>query len=1504
MVTSAKAGDQLAGFTQPVREWFQAVFRTPTSAQIAAWHTIGMGDNALIIAPTGSGKTLAAFLHSLDRLSREPNEGKVRVLYVSPLKALAVDVERNLRAPLRGIQETAARLELPVPEVSVAVRSGDTTTSERRRLLLHPPDILITTPESLFLMLSSRVAGTLDALQTIIVDEVHYVAGTKRGAHLMVSLERLDAMNANGPARRIGLSATVRPPERVARFLGGSQPVHVIRPRAAKTWQLDVRVGVDDMSELAAPAGPDSLAAPAGPGSKVTPPSIWSHIEAQVLDLITAHRSTICFVNSRRVAERLTAHLNDLYVERLESGAALAEPTLEVDDPGCDSETGAGAIPVIAATHHGSVSKDRRAQVEADLKAGRLRAVVATSSLELGIDMGAVDLVIQIAAPPSVASGLQRVGRAGHQVGAVSQGSIFPTSRADLLEAVVVAEGMLAGTIEPVHELRNPLDVLAQQLVSMCLEQPLRAASLFEVVRRADCYRELPRSAFDAVLDMLCGRYPSEEFAELRPRLVWDRVSDLVSARPGSRRLVTTSGGTIPDRGLFGVFVAGDTEAVGAHQAGRRVGELDEEMVHESRVGDVFTLGTSSWRIQQITPNQVLVSPAPGAPGRMPFWKGDAVSRPTELGRAIGAFTREMTTLAPDAARQRAADAGLDDRAINNLLDYLADQQRSMAQLPSDALVVLERFRDELGDWRVCLHSSLGSSVLTPWSLAIERNTRLRYGVDARASVTNDGIILRIPDVEAGAPGSEVLHLDADTIDSVVVEEVLGSALFAARFRECSARALLLPRRNPGRRSPLWQQRLRASQLLAVASNYPDFPITLEAMRECLEDVFDLPALRRLLQDIAARRVALVVVETEHPSPFARSLLFGYTGQFMYDPDQPLAERRLAALNLDPQLLAELLGQDESREVLSAAVVTEVEARLQHLDPARRAGNQEQLWDLLRTLGPLTVPECLARSASHEAEQWLTSLINSGRAAMCQLNGRDMVATSDDLELIHTATCARSPAAARPNADADAALERLIIRWLAHHAVSDAQQLADRYGVPIERIHRQLASLVSAGTVLRGSFTPGGDEPQYCHREVFALLKRRAVSELRSQVKSVGQRQFARFLPQWQGLTSPGRGVDAVLAAVDQLAGCRLPASMVEAIVLTARVHDYQPGMLDELVNAGEVVWTGHSQLGQHDGWVQLWPRDLVLAEPQGTELTPAAEWLADRLAGGGAWRLEDLTTVDHPASALASALWELVWSARVTSDSFSPVRELSRQGALRRPRAPSPRHRVLSRSARPVAPRIGPAGRWSKVVPTATGTAALLSAVEIELGRYGVLTRGGVLYEAMTPNYPDVYRLLSAMEDVGSTRRGYFVEGLGAAQFALPGAVDRLRNAGPSPALLLASCDPANPFGAALPWPATQGHRPARKAGALVVLDDGCPVVYLERGAHTLITFEQAGAGQLDQALSLLAAAVDAGRLGAVTIERVNAAPALQDRRLGAALERAGFSMVPQGYRRRRGRQ
>ncbi|WP_375162460.1 YchJ family metal-binding protein [Micrococcus sp. HG099] len=1014
------AADVVLGrFTEPTRAWFTGAFEAPTPAQLGAWDAISSGRHALVIAPTGSGKTLSSFLWALDSFVREPaaeGTAATRVLYVSPLKALGVDVERNLRAPLVGITQTAAGLGRPVPRVRVGVRSGDTPAAERRRLQQDPPDILITTPESLYLMLTSQARSALAGVRTVIVDEVHAVAGTKRGAHLAVSLERLDSL-LETPVQRIGLSATVEPASEVARFLGGTQPVTVVRPASAKRWDLTVTVPVPDLTDLSSPSaahdlGPGSSpggpGAEGGPGGAVTGGSIWPHVEERIVDLVAERRSTLVFANSRRLAERLTGRLNEIWEARLEAAAAVEDPDAVPGfrTPGAgagaasstpatpsssypaqvagQTGTGSGTVSDFARAHHGSVSKEQRAIVEEALKTGQIRCVVATSSLELGIDMGAVDQVIQVESPPSVASGLQRVGRAGHQVGEVSRGVFFPKHRGDLVDTAVVAERMTAGRIEALRIPANPLDILAQQTVAAVAVADLDAQEWFDLVRRSAPFATLPLSAYESVLDLLAGRYPSDEFAELRPRILWDRENGTLAARPGAQRLAVTSGGTIPDRGLFGVFLAsdggpdgapggaaaGDTaESAGtasagsARSGGRRVGELDEEMVYESRVGDVILLGATSWRIVDITADRVLVLPAYGQPGKLPFWRGDAAGRPAELGDAVGRFRRELDA-DPAAGRERLAAAGLDAWAQDNLLAYLKDQREATGVLPTEQTLVVERFTDELGDWRVVLHSPYGMAVHAPWALAVGARLAQRYGLETgsgAAMAADDGIVLRIPLMDAEPPGAELFEFTAEELEEIVTAEVGGSALFAARFRENAARSLLLPRRDPGRRTPLWQQRQRSAQLLDVARKHPRFPVILETVREVLQDVYDLPALKDLAGRVASRAVRLVEVTTPAPSPFSQSILFGYVAQFIYEGDSPLAERRAAALSLDPTLLAELLGTEELRELLDAGIIAEVEAQLQRLAPDRRARGVEGVADLLRLLGPLSAAEAARR---------------------------------------------------------------------------------------------------------------------------------------------------------------------------------------------------------------------------------------------------------------------------------------------------------------------------------------------------------------------------------------------------------------------------------------------------------------------------------------------------------------------------------------------------------------
>ncbi|MEV6361523.1 ATP-dependent helicase [Nocardia asteroides] len=1593
-------------FSPATAQWFDGAFPGPTSAQLGAWDAISAGQHTLVVAPTGSGKTLSAFLWAIDQLATRPPAAPdeprgTSVLYVSPLKALAVDVERNLRAPLVGVTQMAKRLGLDPPAITVGVRSGDTTPAQRRAMQRTPPDILITTPESLFLVLTSAARETLAQVGTVIVDEVHAIAGGKRGAHLALSLARLDQLTER-PAQRIGLSATVRPPEEVGRFLVGAAPITIVRPPAPKTFDLSVRVPVADMTD---------------PGDSDQPGSIWPHVDEAIVDLVLEHRSCIVFANSRRLAERLTARLNEAYAAR------LGEPVDTEHAPpaqlGPSTEVIHGADQLLARAHHGSVSKEQRALIEDDLKSGRLRCVVATSSLELGIDMGAVDLVVQVEAPPSVAGGLQRVGRAGHQVGEVSRGVLFPKHRTDVMHCTVAAQRMLAGEIEALQIPAHPLDILAQQTVAACALEPIDVDAWFDIVRATGSYAKLPRSAYESVLDLLAGRYPSDEFAELRPRVVWDRDAGTLTGRPGAQRLAVTSGGAIPDRGMFAVFMVGEKAS--------RVGELDEEMVYESRVGDVFALGATSWRIEEITFDRVLVSPAFGLPGRLPFWHGDSLGRPAELGAALGEFVRDAgqvnadelgrivagmdsaqagsepaaastgagesgSRTRPDGAGQgRRGDpgaalskpaarldqlvrtAGLDQNATANLVGLLEEQRGATGQLPTDRTMIVERFRDELGDWRLVLHSPYGTPVHAPWALAVGARLQERFGIDAAPTASDDGIVVRLPDTTDDPPGAELFVFEPDEIDDIVTEQVGGSALFASRFRECAARALLLPRRDPGKRAPLWQQRQRSAQLLDVARKFPDFPILLETVRECLRDVYDLPSLRDLLTRVARREVRLVDVETASPSPFANALLFSYIGQFLYDGDSPLAERRAAALALDSSLLAELLGRVELRELLDPAVITLTESELQRLTPERWARDAEGLADLLRLLGPLTPAEAAARCvrrdstdtdlnedllAASDAPSWFAELRDARRALEVSFAGETWWVAVEDAARLRDALGVPLPigvpaAFIEPVPDP---LGDLVGRYARTHAPFTTADVAARFGLGSAVAATALHRLLAEKRVVEGEFTPATAGTEWCDAQVLRRLRRRSLAAARHEVEPVSTAALGRFLPAWQHVGSGElRGVDGVATVVEQLAGVPIPASAWESLILPMRVRDYSPAMLDELMATGEVIWSGHGAITARDGWIALHLADqapftlpppdeidttdvqLGLLAALGADLEPwppqragndspvdldtdpaPAIRLPAALHGGGAFffrQLSDATGLLDD-KAVGDALWQLVWAGYVSGDTFAPVRALlsgtARSTTAHRAPRRAPRGRAyLPRPSMPT--RSGPptlAGRWS-ILPERVQDNTLRAHATADqlLERYGVLTRGAVQNEGVPGGFALMYRVLTEFEDRGRCRRGYFVDTLGGAQFSTTDTVDRLRSFDtdrgtdkPGVALALAACDPANPYGAALPWPkgdAEGGHRPGRKAGALVVLVGGDLVLYVERGGKTLLSFtEDPGLRRL--AATALAGLVTDRRVDGLVVDKINGAT-VHGNTFADLLVEAGFSMTPRGLRLRR---
>ncbi len=1488
-------------FSAPTRSWFASTFAAPTDAQLLGWEAIGRGDHTLIHAPTGSGKTLAAFLWAIDRVAAEPvpeERRRCRVLYVSPMKALAYDIERNLRSPLAGIGVAAARLGITVPEITVAMRTGDTPARDRQAIHRHPPDILITTPESLFLMLTSQVAEILESVRWVIVDEIHSVAGSKRGSHLSLTMERLTEITTT-PPQRIGLSATQRPLDQIAAFLGGGtaagepgdpgpmswrpRPVTVVDAPWEK--QLDVQIVVP-VADMTRPEETPTDRDAENPDTRQPDPdqpelqdparrSIWPAVYPRLLELVLANRSTLLFVNSRGLAERLAGELNQLAGEEL------------------------------VQAHHGSVSRTQRLEIENRLKEGSLRGVVATSTLELGIDMATIDLVVMVESPGSVARGLQRVGRAGHQVGAPSVGKVFPKHRGDLLESAVVVDRMNAGAIEPTRIPANALDVLAQQLVACVARRPRQVDDLYALVRGAGPYRDLTRGAFDAVLDMLAGRYPSDEFSELRPRVVWDRVSGTLEGRGNAQLLAVTNAGTIPDRGLYTVTLP----------EGGRVGELDEEMVYESRPGDVFVLGSTSWRISEITHDRVVVTPAPGeSAGKMPFWHGDSPGRPLELGRAVGEFVRTIGSM--PAGEAHAALTGryrLDGWAADNLIAFVTEEREATGALPTDRTIVIERFRDEIGDWRMVVLSPFGARVHAPWALAARHRLRAAIGSEVDVIWSDDGIVFRFPDVDEPPPPNELL-LAPDEVDDLLVEEVADSALFTSRFRESAARALLLPRRRPGSRTPLWLQRRKAAGLLEIAKRYPAFPIVLETYREILQDHFDVPALIEVLGDIAARRTRIVEVELDGPSPFASSLMFEFIASFMYEYDAPVAETRAAALTLDRRLLAELLGDPQFRDLLDAEVIGDVEAELQRLTPERKAGSADQLHDLLRDLGPLTPEAVAARCLPPGPEPWLEQLTASRRIVTVRLGGVDHLATIEDVARLRDALGASPPAWVPPSLLEPVAdpLGDVVGRYARTHGPFHVDEAATALGLPVAAVAEVLRRLAGTGRVHEGAFRPGGTGTEWIEADVLRRVRRRTLAALRSEIEAVEPHLLARFLPAWHGI-EPARGRSGagtaqvrLTDAIRRLQGAVVPAADLEREILPARLG-YEPAMLDLLLASGEVVWIGQGSLGSRNGKVALFRRTHVtlLLAGTGAELpdTPIHQAIRRHLAERGASFFPELYRAagGGDPGAVVEAVWDLVWSGEVTNDTMAPLRAMLSGTPAGGRRGPS------SKRGGPALPSASPpsvSGRWYLVddLRTAAGPVTpeqrATAVAEQMLERHGIVTRDGVLAESVPGGFSGLYPVLATMEDVGGVRRGYFIEGQGGSQFALPGAVDRLRggvDAGVGGGVqVLAAADPANAYGAALPWPAhPSGLRPARRSGAHVVLDDGVLAAWVDRGGKRVLGFGDDPAAAVAGLVQLAQRPRSRGERS-FSVDQIDGDPATATG-LGLALGEAGFAP---GYR------
>ncbi|MCH2109136.1 MAG: DEAD/DEAH box helicase [Polyangiaceae bacterium] len=1473
------------------KEWFLQNFDGPTKVQLSSWEPIQKGDSTLISAPTGSGKTLAAFFAAINRLAFEPpQEGLgVRVLYISPLKALAVDIERNLRAPLAGIAQTASKNAQTCNSIQVAVRNGDTSPRDRERMRRAPPEILITTPESLYLILSSKSRSMLEQVETVIIDEIHTMISGKRGSHLSLSLERLEELRqAEAPLQRIGLSATQRPIQEVASLLAGfhhesgrlvQRPVTIVDVGEKKKLLLRVESPLDH------DVGSEEEEMEPSTGGTESGASHLPAIYPRLVELIESHHSTIIFVNSRGAAERMANTINELVQKE------------------------------VARAHHGSLSQQARSVIEDDLKCGRIPALVATASLELGIDMGAVDLVVQVESPPSIASGLQRVGRAKHQVGGIPEGVIFPKYRSDLIACATATRAMLDGAIEESHYPRNPVDVLAQQVVAMVSVKNIDVDDLFAIVQRSAPFEKLPKQSYLDVLDMLSGRYPSDDFSELKPRITWDRLSGELSPRAGAGRIAIINGGTIPERGLYGVFLSPSTSP-----GSRRVGELDEEMVFESKVGDVILLGASSWRIEEITHDRVIVSPAPGEPGRLPFWHGDGRGRPLEFGRLIGQFIAKVATLPfPAALKHLTQEYCLEDDAARQLIRYLDDQVREGA-LVTDKQIVIERFTDDIGDRRTCVLSPFGAKVHAPWAMAVRGALVEERGLDIDVTWTDDGLVFRMTPGDA-EPALEDFLPNSATLEDAIVGRLGETSLFAARFRENAGRALLLTKKKPGGRTPLWALRRRAATLLGLAARFRDFPIVLETYRECLQDNFDLPGLQAVLGEIERGQITIVQREVEKPSPFAASVLFSFVAQFMYQTDAPLAERRAQALTIDTDKLQELLGQQALRRLLDPEVIEEVESKLQRRQfPLRHA---DDLHDLLLSLGPLSQEEVVERmTPGTNIAPLLLELTQSARVLRVGKDTAPLLAAAEDAARLRDGLGYNLPAGL-PQAFLEPVatpLEDFIQRHARTHGPFSFRSLEERFPSCGADLRNSLDKLTQEGRLLRGQFLPQGSEDEWVDKEVLQRLKRLSLQKLRGTIEPVPQSTLQHFALDWhqlkgEALTSlkdtpfqdfakkerPG-GLELLLDTVERLEGIPLPGETLESEILPRRLA-YVASDLDQLCMAGEVLWQGVRGTTPQTGRIALYLSEHFAdfarrPAPLEGELYDA---IRGTLAGSGGVFFQDISSaVKGFSHDLFDALWQLIWNGEVSNDTLMPLRRLIAARTSKKIHQGRRPQRGSRRQRHPHARTPGTEGRFWLVSERFQNKAPELRTrikeTEQLLRRHGVLTRESLSMEEKLGGFSSVYPVLKVMEERGQIRRGFFVEGLGATQFATDGAESRLRELKSPPTQEvqeLAATDPANLYGSVIKWPENLTGRASRSAGCRVFLSNGELVGFLTRSQKKLLTnFSDDPAQQRKEEEALVYGLIlflHHDQRSSYLLEEVNGVNA-NDSALLPALQRAGF--------------